>query len=346
MIAAKISNAIHKKFKRTRRVAVVGYNDKAVELAEQLKLKANYSFLGYFYNYEPGLHLMKSEVLGPLDYCIDLAKEKKIKDFYISAPEIHQSKITHLAQQAEKHCIRVHFLASEKDPSTLQKQLNAGFYRMHNLNGLTIFKRYNEPLRHLKNVILKRCFDIVVSSFIVIFILSWLIPMVSLLIKLESRGRIFFIQQRSGRDNNSFWCLKFRSMIPNSLCDLVQATKGDNRITKMGAFLRRTNLDEFPQFLNVFKGEMSIVGPRPHMLKHTEEYSNQVEMYMARLYLKPGVTGWAQANGYRGEIKDIELMKKRVEHDIWYMENWSLWLDIKIMYLTVINVLKGEENAY
>jgi len=114
----------------------------------------------------------------------------------------------------------------------------------------------------------------------------------------------------------------------------------------VGAFLRKTSLDEFPQFLNVFMGDMSIVGPRPHMLHHTQQYSGQVNHYMVRLYLKPGLTGWAQVNGYRGEIKNIELMKNRVEHDIWYMEHWSILLDVKIMFLTLTNILKGEENAY
>jgi len=135
-------------------------------------------------------------------------------------------------------------------------------------------------------------------------------------------------------------------MHSNNLSDTIQATKHDERITKVGAFLRKTSLDEFPQFLNVFMGDMSIVGPRPHMLHHTEQYSEQVHNYMVRLYLKPGLTGWAQVNGYRGEIKNIELLKSRVDHDIWYMENWSIFLDIKIMYLTFMNILKGEENAY
>ena len=132
----------------------------------------------------------------------------------------------------------------------------------------------------------------------------------------------------------------------NSLSDVVQATKNDMRVTRIGNLLRKTSLDEFPQFLNVFMGDMSIVGPRPHMLRHTEEYNKQVKNYMARLYLKPGVTGWAQVNGFRGEIKNVDLLKNRVEHDIWYMENWSILLDIKIMYLTFVNIVQGEENAY
>jgi len=132
----------------------------------------------------------------------------------------------------------------------------------------------------------------------------------------------------------------------NKDSDVVQATKTDNRITKVGKFLRKTSLDEFPQFINVFLGDMSVVGPRPHMIHHTNEYSKIVNQYMVRLFSKPGITGWAQINGFRGEIAEPKQIKKRVEYDLWYMENWSLLLDIKIVFLTMLNVLKGEKNAY
>lgn len=176
--------------------------------------------------------------------------------------------------------------------------------------------------------------------------LSWLVPVIGLLIKIESRGPVFFVQKRSGRYNDVFRCLKFRTMTVSDKSDLVQATKGDNRITRVGAFLRKTSLDEFPQFLNVFMGDMSIIGPRPHMLAHTEQYRNLINRYMVRQFVKPGISGWAQVNGYRGETETTELMEKRVEHDIWYMENWSLMLDIRILFLTVINMIRGEERAY
>jgi putative colanic acid biosynthesis UDP-glucose lipid carrier transferase len=132
----------------------------------------------------------------------------------------------------------------------------------------------------------------------------------------------------------------------NDNANTMQATRNDARITKLGQFLRRSSLDEFPQFLNVLMGDMSIVGPRPHMLKHTADYSKIIDEYMIRQFLKPGITGWAQVNGFRGETKTLDQMKKRVEFDLWYMENWSLWLDVKIMFLTVFNTIKGEENAF
>jgi undecaprenyl-phosphate galactose phosphotransferase/putative colanic acid biosynthesis UDP-glucose lipid carrier transferase len=167
-----------------------------------------------------------------------------------------------------------------------------------------------------------------------------------MLIKLSSKGPILFKQVRSGVDNEEFICYKFRSMTQSDNADAKQATKGDARITKMGAFLRKSSLDEFPQFINVFIGNMSIVGPRPHMLAHTEEYSDLINKYMVRQLVKPGITGAAQVKGYRGETKELKDMEGRVRLDVWYIENWSLSLDINLILLTIWNVFKGDENAY
>jgi putative colanic acid biosysnthesis UDP-glucose lipid carrier transferase len=201
-------------------------------------------------------------------------------------------------------------------------------------------------LEDLGNRIKKRIFDLVIASFVLIFILSWMIPLISLLIKITSKGPIFFVQKRSGKNKLHFKCLKFRSMNVNSLAHLKQATKNDDRLTSVGRFLRSSSLDEFPQFLNVLRGHMSIVGPRPHMLKQTDEYSKVVNQYMVRHFLKPGITGWAQVNGYRGEVNSTEKLQGRVEHDVWYMENWSVWLDLKIIFLTAYNVIRGDKNAF
>ena len=167
-----------------------------------------------------------------------------------------------------------------------------------------------------------------------------------LLIKLNSRGPVFFVQERSGRDNKPFPCYKFRTMYVNDNAHTMQACKNDSRITKVGAFLRKTSLDEFPQFFNVLLGNMSVVGPRPHMLSHTEQYSELINNFLVRHYAKPGITGWAQVNGYRGETKELADMEGRVEHDIWYIENWSLLLDVKIVWKTFIQVFQGDENAF
>ncbi len=337
LFANPISVFLHKIFKKRRRVLVVGYDDTAHKLVEKLKRKSNSHFISHLDRGSLVANPNDAEVLS--EY-LEFAKKNNINEFYISVPEDEESdNISVLAEEAEKHCIRVNFIAPQKD-------LASGFYHLSYIGGLPVLQRYREPLKRLHKQIIKRIFDLFVSSIVIILILSWLIPLVALLIKIESKGSVFFKQLRSGRENNSFMCLKFRSMYTNNLSDAIQATKDDKRITKVGAFLRKTSLDEFPQFLNVFMGDMSVVGPRPHMLQHTEQYSGQINHYMVRLYLKPGLTGWAQVNGYRGEIKNLELMKNRVEHDIWYMENWSPLLDIKIMFLTLTNILKGEENAY
>ena len=203
-----------------------------------------------------------------------------------------------------------------------------------------------EPLENADNAFKKRVFDMLFSGFVIIFILSWLFPILAILIKLESKGPVFFKQLRSGRNNKNFWCYKFRSMKVNSESDTKQATKEDDRITMIGRFLRKTNLDEFPQFFNVLLGSMSIIGPRPHMIKHTEQYRAIIDRYMVRHYFKPGITGWAQVNGFRERQTLMNLMEARVNHDIWYFENWSLMLDIKIIFQTVINMFYGEKNAY
>ena len=196
------------------------------------------------------------------------------------------------------------------------------------------------------NRIKKRALDIFVSLFVIIFLLSWLIPILGLLIFLESGWPVFFKQLRTGKDKKPFYCWKFRSMNSNNDADLKQATKDDSRITTIGKFIRKTSLDEFPQFINVIRGEMSLVGPRPHMIKHTSDYSQVVDEYMVRQFIKPGITGWAQINGYRGEITHPDQIRMRVNRDLWYLENWTLFLDIRILFLTVYYIFRGDKKAY
>ncbi|MFL2569364.1 MAG: undecaprenyl-phosphate glucose phosphotransferase [Flavobacteriales bacterium] len=213
------------------------------------------------------------------------------------------------------------------------------------LGGSPVITLREEPLQYELNRIIKRVFDILFSLLVIIFIMTWLVPIIGLFIKRSSKGPIFFKQTRSGLDNKEFTCLKFRSMTLNKMSDLKQATKNDPRTTKIGSFLRRTSLDEMPQFFNVLMGDMSVVGPRPHMLKHTKDYADIIDGYMVRQLVLPGITGSAQVNGFRGETKSIEDMENRVKYDVWYLENWTLLLDIKLIFLTIINLIKGSENA-
>lgn len=332
---ASISFFRQKLLSRNRRIAVIGYDDKAREFAQKLKLSLYHNIAGHT-GYHTSNEHTKSELLS--EY-ISFARKNRIRDLYVSMQHEEHVPIAALTREAEKYCIRVNFIAPDK-------HFDNGAYHVNHIGGMPVLEQYKEPLKSFSKQLLKRAFDLVISSIIIVFVLSWLIPLVSLLIKLDSKGPIFFAQIRSGRDNKPFTCLKFRSMHVNEVSHTCQATKEDNRVTRIGKFLRKTSLDEFPQFLNVFMCDMSIAGPRPHMLYHTEQYSNAVNHYMVRLYLKPGLTGWAQVNGFRGEIKNIQYMEQRVAHDIWYMENWSLLLDIKIMILTFIAVIKGDKMAY
>ncbi len=192
----------------------------------------------------------------------------------------------------------------------------------------------------------KRLIDCLVSLLIVVFFLSWLVPLIAVLIKLDSSGPVFFQQLRTGKDGLPFYCFKFRSMCVNKESDSRQASRGDSRITRVGRLLRKTSLDELPQFFNVLRGEMSVVGPRPHMLKHTEQYNNLLDNFMVRHAVAPGITGWAQVIGYRGETREVSAMAKRLEADLWYMENWSLLLDLKIILLTIQVCIKDTQHVY
>jgi exopolysaccharide biosynthesis polyprenyl glycosylphosphotransferase len=209
-----------------------------------------------------------------------------------------------------------------------------------------VSKIRREPLDSATARWMKRAFDIVFSFCVIVFVFSWLFPLLALLVKLSSKGPVFFKQNRLGRDNKEFVCWKFRSMRMNAEADSKQATKNDPRVTKVGAFLRKSNLDEMPQFFNVFMGQMSVVGPRPHPLRLNDQYRDIIDKYMVRHFVRPGITGWAQVNGFRGETRTPELMERRVELDVWYLENWSFWLDLRIVVKTVTNMLGKEENAY
>ena len=202
------------------------------------------------------------------------------------------------------------------------------------------------PLSSFSKRMLKRTFDIIVSFIFLVFFFPFIFIIVATIIKITMPGPIFFRQKRSGLRGDTFVCYKFRSMKVNKEADTMQATKEDPRKTPFGNFMRHTNIDELPQFWNVLIGNMSVVGPRPHMLRHTEEYSKLVPKYMVRHFAKPGITGWAQVNGCRGETKELWQMEDRVKHDIWYIENWTFFLDLRIIWLTVFNTIRGEKAAY
>lgn len=324
-----------------KKVLILGYNDTAKKLAKYFEEDGiNTRLLGYVED-ESNVHeLTHYPVLAGINNTLQIAKELNINEIFSTITPEQNKDIYSLMFQSEKECIRFKIVPNLS--VFITREVHIEYF-----GDLPILSLRSEPLDDVGNRIKKRVLDIIVSSLVIVFVLSWLIPILGLLIILESRGPIFFSQKRTGKNKSTFNCLKFRSMkFNNKDADLKQATRNDARVTKIGRFIRRTSIDEFPQFLNVFKGEMSLVGPRPHMLKHTSDYSKVVDDYMIRQFLKPGITGWAQINGYRGEITNPEQIKMRVNKDLWYLENWSLWLDIQILFLTIYYVVKDNKTTF
>lgn len=213
------------------------------------------------------------------------------------------------------------------------------------MDDVEVYATYENPLQSQLNRAVKRLFDILLSAIALLLTVPFL-PLIWIIIKVQSPGPLCFVQERTGLDGKSFKMYKFRSMHVNQEADSNQTTKDDTRKFPFGHFMRKTSIDELPQFWNVLKGDMSIVGPRPHMLAHTEMYSQLIKKYMVRHFVKPGITGWAQVKGYRGETKELWQMEGRVKRDIWYMENWSIWLDIRIVWLTVKSLFRHDPQAY
>ena len=323
-----------------KKVIILGYNDTAKKLAKYFEEDGlNTQLIGYIENEENIQELSHYPVLADIRDTLQIAKELNIEEIFSTITPEQNKEIYNLMYQSEKECIRFKIVPNLS--VFITREVHIEYF-----GELPILSLRREPLDDVGNRIKKRVLDIIVSFFTIVFILSWLVPIIGLLIFLESGWPVFFKQLRTGKNKKPFFCWKFRSMKFNRESDLKQATKNDNRITTIGKFIRKTSIDEFPQFINVFRGEMSLVGPRPHMVKHTSDYSKIVDEYMIRQFIKPGITGWAQINGYRGEITNPDQIQMRVNKDLWYLENWTLWLDIQILFLTIYYLFKGDKKAY
>lgn len=329
---------LRRKYVKRISVAIIGSNNTGIQLAK------HFIRLPYEYRFH-GIIDVQNELMNEADLCLHYQTEIArlnslgVKEIFISLPVKKYSLANDLIRYGDSFCIKTKVL-----PDVFEKELNASPRILS--SGIPVIEKRIEPLSSIHNRVKKRFFDVVFSFLVIALLLSWLIPIIALVIKVNSKGPIFFKQQRSGRDNVPFYCLKFRTMFVNDESDSKQATKNDSRITSVGKFLRRTSLDELPQFINVLKGEMSVVGPRPHMLSHTEAYRKIIDDFMVRHYLKPGITGWAQINGLRGETKHPDQMQKRVEADIYYLENWNLMMDLKIVFITIFLTISGDEAAF
>jgi putative colanic acid biosynthesis UDP-glucose lipid carrier transferase len=321
-------------------VAIWGFNKTSIELASQLETNSFFiDFVGIINENSSVSYETKADFSEALCAAIDTASSNNINELYIVTKPDFIADLNLFFELGDKHCMRLKFVP---DLSTISKK----HFSVGHLNNFHIIKPRYEPLQNSYNRLVKRIFDIVFSLLIIIFIMSWLYPLLAIIIKKQSKGPVLFKQLRTGKKNESFWCYKFRSMYVNVGDENQQAQKDDVRTTPIGKFIRRTSLDEMPQFFNVLLGNMSVVGPRPHMIKHTTDYNHHINDFMVRHFVKPGITGLAQVSGLRGETKKVSDMKRRVRTDIEYVQRWSLITDIKICFLTVIVTLKGDKNAF
>lgn len=326
-----------------RKVILIGSHENMQELYHAMTddPTSGYRVLGYFEDFPSDRYPSDVSYLGHPQEVNNFLKQNvgRVDQLYCSLPSARSAEIVPIINYCENHLVR--FFSVPNVRNYLKRRMH--FEMFGNVPVLSIRR---EPLELLENRIVKRTFDIVCSTLFLCTIFPFIYIIVGVAIKMSSPGPIFFKQKRSGEDGKEFWCYKFRSMRVNAQCDTLQATEHDPRKTRIGEIIRKTSIDELPQFINVFKGDMSIVGPRPHMLKHTQEYSLLINKFMVRHFVKPGITGWAQVTGYRGETKELWQMEGRVMRDIWYIEHWTFLLDLYIMYKTVYNAIHGEKEAY
>lgn len=320
-----------------RHVIIIGKGENAQKLHKMFTTKKNLGYIleGYFYDAKT----QDGSVADSFKF-LD-AHPNTIDEIYCSIDELTESQINKFVKYANINNCNIKFIPNTKQ--LLTKRLKADYYGY-----LPVLSIQKVSLNDEFNKFLKRSFDVIFSLLIIIFVLSWLTILLFILIKLESKGSLFFKHKRNGINYKEFNCYKFRSLRQKKEEGEGYVKKNDKRVTRIGKFIRKTSIDELPQFYNVLKGDMSVVGPRPHMLSYTDVYSKKVDIYnfIFRHNVKPGVTGLAQVSGFRGQIESDEDIIGRIKFDNYYIENWSLLLDIKIIFQTLANIIKGEDKAY
>lgn len=319
-----------------RNVVVFGKRKSAQNIASIFEKRQDlgYRFKGFFTD--------KTNVTGHsgnIEQGLDYILKQEIDEVYCEESSMTREKFKQIRIFCNKH--KIDFSLVPENKAIYSKDFILEYY-----GTIPVLKPKQLPFERIETHILKRVFDVIFSFFVCLLILSWLLPTLWIIVKLNSKGSFLFKQKRDGANGKQFYCYKIRSMKNNSLADKISTTKDDARLTSVGSFLRKTSLDELPQFFNVLKGDMSVVGPRPHMNIQTKKYLNEIENYKIRNSVKPGITGLAQVSGYRGEVKKKSDIENRVRLDIFYIENWSFFLDIKIILQTILSIFKEEEKAY
>lgn len=327
---------------RKIRVVLVGAGETGRMYLERIQqLSDFYDLVGVLDDDPANAVFFNGQFKGNVSRLGEVLDSEKVDEVVISTPPDEAIDFEEVVRATDKHYAQIKVIPA------YHRDLSLRNLRAEEVSGLWLFSMSNSNLSVTLYQFWKRAFDIVFSAFALVVVFPFLYLFSMPAIKLATKGSVFFKQKRKGYRGEEFTCWKLRTMrVLKNGEEVQQAKPDDPRKTKIGHFLRKTNLDEFPQFWNVLKGEMSVVGPRPHMVEHDRMYSQLIDKYYARLYAKPGLTGWAQINGYRGATYDHELMRKRVEHDIWYIEHWSFWLDMKIILMTVVRMIKGDPEAY
>lgn len=314
-----------------RNYIIIGRNQLSEDIRKfyLVNREEGYKFVRYF-----DVDVDNFEISGLQEFC----QQANIHEIFCCTTNVSDENLRRLLNFGLDSLIKVRFVMTPKDTGEMSIQLSQ--FDQLRVDVVSI------PLDSQLNQVVKRMFDLAFSMIIMSLVMLWLIPLIGIIIKLNSKGPVFFIQLRNGEGNKPFRCLKFRTMVVNTESDTKQASKGDARITSVGKFLRKSSLDELPQFINVLVGDMSIIGPRPHPISLNEKFTIYISKLMSRHYVKPGITGLAQCMGYRGETRDIIDMENRYRLDRYYIENWSFWLDLKIVFLTVVSLIRGSEKAF
>lgn len=341
MISRGIFQTMRRKGRNTRTMVFVGAGLNLAYLQQCMSenLSSGFRFLGYFDDHVSKNLGDDAPLLGDIKDVIPWLKQYRPHLLFCNLPSSRSEEILAIINYCENNFIRFYSVPNIRNYVHRAMEVEM-------IADVPVLKLRREPLLKRHNRLLKRLTDIALSLMFILTIFWWLYIIVAIVTKLTMPGPVFFRQKRNGLLGEEFMCLKFRSMKVNADSDKVQATKDDQRVTAWGKFLRKSSIDETPQFLNVLMGNMSIVGPRPHMVMHTVEYSHLIDKYMVRHWVKPGITGWAQVTGSRGETHELWQMEERIRKDVWYIENWSLWLDIRIIILTFWKQIVGDEQAY
>ena len=349
MIAQRFSlrvmlSYLRKKGRNIRSLLIVGAGEVGKDFYDTLTYNPQFGYKLVGFLDDQSKTFLNGKYLGKIDDLDSVLFRNQIDDVIIALPNYAVEKMDHVIKICEQHTTLVKIIPD-------YFRFASGKFEVTMFDRFPIISVKNDAINHLHSRLIKRIFDTGFSLGLFIFVFSWLWPLLAIIIKLSSPGPVFFVQERWGKGNQKIKCLKFRSMRcdstdVNEKGEYLQASPNDERITKFGRFLRKSSLDELPQFWNVLTGELSIVGPRPHPTPLNVASRTRISGYMQRTRVKPGITGWAQVNGYRGETKDPRAMQKRVEHDLWYIENWSFSLDLQIVLLTIWNMIKGDKNAY